>query len=168
MATTDPLHDAPVDTRRAVDRWLGNYSEDHRHPTNIVLHHVCVPLIMWTVVAFFWVIPVPPGIGEPWLWAALAMVGALGWYLRLSRPLGLAMVAVFVVLGAITHVLYGWLGATQLLSLAILVFVLAWIGQFIGHRIEGKRPSFFTDLVYLLVGPLWITAKALRRLGIAY
>ncbi|MCE3001909.1 MAG: DUF962 domain-containing protein [Xanthomonadaceae bacterium] len=168
MATTDPLHDAPVDTRRAVDRWLGNYSEDHRHPTNILLHHVCVPLIVWTVVAFFWVIPVPPGIGEPGLWAALAMVGALGWYLRLSRPLGLAMVAVFVVLGAITHVLYGWLGATQLLSLAILVFVLAWIGQFIGHRIEGKRPSFFTDLVYLLVGPLWITAKALRRLGIAY
>lgn len=168
MAATEPLHEAPLDTRRPVDRWIGNYSEDHRHPTNIVLHHVCVPLIVWTVVAFFWVIPVPPGIGQPGLWAALAMVGALGWYLRLSRPLGLAMVVVFVVLGAITHGLHGWLGATQLLSLAILVFVLAWIGQFIGHRIEGKRPSFLTDLAYLLVGPVWIVSKAMRRLGIAY
>jgi uncharacterized membrane protein YGL010W len=168
MPATEPLHEAPVDTRRPVDRWLGNYSEDHRHPTNIALHHVCVPLIVWSVVAFVWVIPVPPGIGQPGLWAALGMVGTLGWYLRLSRPLGLAMVAVFVLLGAITHVLYGLLGAAQLLSLAILVFVVAWIGQFIGHRIEGKRPSFFTDLVYLLVGPLWIVAKALRRLGIAY
>jgi uncharacterized membrane protein YGL010W len=168
MAATEPLHDPNPDRRREVDRWIGNYSEDHRHPTNIVLHHVCVPLIVWTVVAFLWVIPVPQAIGQPGLWAALAMVGALGWYLRLSRPLGLAMVAGFVALGALTHVLYGLLGATQLLSLAILVFVLAWIGQFIGHRIEGKRPSFFTDLVYLLVGPLWIVAKAMRRSGIAY
>jgi uncharacterized membrane protein YGL010W len=166
-ATESPLHDR-ADHRREIDRWLGNYSEDHRHPTNIMLHHACVPLIVWSVVVFFWSIPVPAGLGQPGLWAALAMVGALGWYLRLSRPLGLAMLAVFAGLAAITHALHGMLGAAQLLSLALLVFVLAWIGQFIGHRIEGKRPSFFTDLAYLLVGPLWIVAKALRRFGIAY
>ena len=68
----------------------------------------------------------------------------------------------------ITEILYRALGATQLLWLAIAVFVVAWIAQFIGHHIEGRRPAFFTDLVYLLIGPAWIVAKIMRRLGIAY
>ena len=50
-------------------------------------------------------------------------------------------------------------------ALAIGVFVVAWIGQFIGHKIEGRRPSFLTDLVYLLVGPLWTLSKLYKRLG---
>jgi uncharacterized membrane protein YGL010W len=168
MASTDPLHSRAVDPRRAIDRWLGNYSEDHRHPSNIALHHVCVPLIVWSVAAAIWAIPVPALLGQQGLWAALAMVGALGWYLRLSRVLALAMLGAFVALALLTHLLWLAVGSRSLLWIAIAVFVLAWIGQFIGHRIEGKRPSFFTDLAYLLVGPLWIVAKAMRRMGIAY
>ena len=166
MNAVDPS--AVVDRRREIDRLLGNYSEDHRHPANIKVHHVCVPLIVWSVIAALWVIPVVPAIGKPGLWAALAMIGALGFYFRLSRPLGLATLLLFVVLGAITHALYRVLGPQGLLILAIGVFVAAWIGQFVGHRIEGKRPSFLTDLVYLLIGPIWIVAKAMRKLGIAY
>ena len=49
--------------------------------------------------------------------------------------------------------------------LAVGVFVAAWIGQFIGHQFEGRRPSFLTDLAYLLIGPAWLMAKLLRRLG---
>jgi uncharacterized membrane protein YGL010W len=168
MASTDPLHSQAVDPRRAIDRWLGNYSEDHRHPSNIALHHVCVPLIVWSVVASLWAIPVPAGLGQQGLWAALAMVAAIAWYLRLSRALALAMLGAFVALAVVTQLLWLALGSQSLLWIAIVVFVLAWIGQFIGHRIEGKRPSFFTDLAYLLVGPLWIVAKAMRRMGIAY
>jgi uncharacterized membrane protein YGL010W len=165
MSTTEPL---ALDTRRAVDRWLGDYAEDHRNPTNIAIHHVCVPLIVWCVIAAAWCIPVPPGLGRPGLWAGLGMVGALGWYLRLSRPLGLAMVAMFVALALLTHVLHGLLGTAGLLWTAIGVFVLAWIGQFVGHHIEGRRPSFLTDLAYLLVGPMWIVAKLMRRAGVSY
>ena len=53
---------------------------------------------------------------------------------------------------------------------AIAVFVVAWIAQFIGHSklLEGKRPSFFTDLRYLLIGPAWLTSKLMRRLDIEY
>ena len=51
--------------------------------------------------------------------------------------------------------------------LAIGVFVVAWIAQFVGHKVEGKRPSFLTDLAYLLIGPAWIVAKIMRRVGIA-
>lgn len=166
MNAVDPTPAA--DRRREVDRLLGSYSEDHRHPGNVAIHHACVPLIVWSVVAALWCIPVAPGVGKPGLWAALAMVGALGYYFRLSRPIGVAALVLFVALGAVTDVLFRTLGAQGLLSLAAVVFVLAWIAQFVGHRWEGRQPSFLTDLVYLLVGPIWLVAKALRKLDIAY
>ena len=158
----------PVDTRREVDRWLGNYAEDHRNATNVLIHWICVPLILWTGIALLWVVPVPEAIGRPGLWAGVAMFFALSFYLRLSRPLGLAMFVAFVLLGVITEIGYRTLGPGLLMWLAIAVFVVAWIAQFIGHQIEGKRPSFLTDLAYLLIGPAWLVAKIMRRLGIAY
>ena len=87
---------------------------------------------------------------------------------RLSRPLGAAMAIVFVLLGLLTEGLHRVLGGQHLLWLAIGVFVAAWVGQFIGHRIEGRRPSFLTDLAYLLIGPAWLAGKLMRRFGIAY
>lgn len=159
-------HDA--DPRREVDRWLGNYSEDHRNPTNILIHWICVPLIVWTVVAALWTIPVPAALGRPGFWAGVAMFASLAFYLRLSKPLAFGMLAVYVIMGVITEALFRTLGASGLLMLAGVVFVLAWIAQFIGHNIEGRRPAFLTDLVYLLIGPVWIVAKILRRIGVAY
>jgi uncharacterized membrane protein YGL010W len=158
----------PVDPRREVDRWLGNYSEDHRNPTNILVHWICVPLILWTVIALLWVVPVPAMLGRAGLWAGVAMFTSLSFYLRLSRALGLAMFVAFVALGLITEALYRWLGPAALMWLAVGVFVVAWIAQFVGHKVEGKRPSFLTDLAYLLIGPAWIVAKIMRRLHIAY
>lgn len=153
---------------RSVHEWFGNYSKDHRNPTNRLIHWVCVPLILWSVIAALWVIPVPASIGRPGFWAAMAMVGAFAFYWRMSRPIGLGMLVVFVVLGLLTEWLYRTFGPVQLLWLAGGVFVLAWIGQFIGHVVEGARPSFFTDLAYLLIGPAWLTGKVMRRLGIGY
>jgi uncharacterized membrane protein YGL010W len=162
------IPDQPTDSRREVDCWLGNYSEDHRNPTNILIHWICVPLILWTVMALLWVVPVPAAIGRPGLWAGVAMFAAMMFYLRLSRTLAFGMFAAFVLLGLITEGLYRTLGPVQLMWLAIGVFVLAWIAQFVGHQIEGKRPSFLTDIAYLLVGPAWIVAKLMRKIGIAY
>jgi uncharacterized membrane protein YGL010W len=159
---------AAMDARREVDRWLGKYADDHRNGTNVVIHWICVPLILWTAIALLWVIPVPAMLGRPGLWAGAAMFFAISFYLRLSRPLGFAMLLTFVLLGVVTEALYRVLGPTQLMWFAVAVFVLAWIAQFIGHQIEGKRPSFLTDLAYLLIGPAWLAAKIMRRLGIAY
>ena len=163
-----PTESASVDPRREVDRWLGNYSEDHRNPTNILIHWICVPLILWTVIALLWTVPVPPMLGRAGLWAGVAMFAALSFYLRLSRPLCAGMFVLFVVLGLVTEGLYRTLGPTTLLWSAIAAFVLAWIAQFVGHHIEGRRPAFLTDLAYLLIGPAWIVAKIMRRVGIAY
>jgi uncharacterized membrane protein YGL010W len=150
---------------RAIDQWLDNYSGDHMNPTNQSIHLVCVPAIVWSVIAALWSIPVPTGLLRPGAWAGLAMFAALLFYFRQSRSLGLGLAACFVAGGAICWWLYGRFGGANLAWIALGVFVVAWIGQFIGHHIEGKRPSFFTDLVYLLIGPAWTLSKLYRRLG---
>lgn len=153
---------------RSIDRYFAHYGADHRNPTNQLIHWLCVPAILWSVIALLWTVPVPALLGRPGLWAALAMFLAFVWYFRQSRRLGLAMALVFVLLAFLTELLFRLLGPRDLALLAVAVFVVAWLGQFIGHRIEGRKPSFFTDLFYLLVGPAWLMAKAMRRLRVPY
>ncbi len=93
---------------------------------------------------------------------------AMAWYWRLSRPLAAGILVFFVGFGFANHALSLALGMKGLLWLAVGVFVVAWIGQFIGHKIEGRKPSFLTDLSYLLVGPLWTLSKLYRKLGWSY
>jgi uncharacterized membrane protein YGL010W len=124
---------------------------------------------MWAVIAALWTIPpILPQWFRPGLWAVLAMFLAYLFYHRLSRNLGYAMAIVLVVGGAIAWALYRTLGPRDLLVLAVALFVLAWIGQFVGHAIEGRRPAFFTNIVQLLIGPAWLMGKLMRRMGIAY
>ena len=153
---------------RSIHDWFESYSKDHQNPTNRLIHWICVPAILWSVIAAIWTLPVPSSLGQPGLWCALIMVGVLTFYWRLSRALGGAMIALFLVLALVTHFAYDALGPSRLLELAAAVFVLAWIGQFVGHKIEGAKPSFFTDLAYLLIGPAWLVGKLMRRAGIAY
>ena len=153
---------------RSVNEWFGNYSKDHRNPVNRAIHWICVPAILWAVMAALWVIPVPASIGRPGFWCGLAMIGAFAFYWKMSRPVGMAMLLVFIVFGLTCEALYRLTGPTSMVWIAGTVFVVAWIGQFIGHVIEGARPSFFTDLAYLLIGPAWLTGKLMRRLNIRY
>lgn len=153
---------------RDIDRYFAHYSADHRNSTNQAIHWICVPAIVWSVIAALWTVPVPTAFGQPGLWAAVAMFLAFLWYYRHSRRLGLAMALVFVLLALVTELLFRQLGVRGLLYLAVAVFVFAWIGQFIGHKIEGQKPSFFTDVFYLLVGPAWLMGKAMRRLRVPY
>ena len=162
-----PEQTGSQDTRREIDRWLGSYSEDHRHRLNVLIHWICVPLILWAVIALLWVVPVPGFLGRPGFWAGMAMVAALAFYLRLSRALCLGMFVAFVALGMLTETLYRVVGPQPLAWLAFGVFVAAWIAQFVGHHVEGRRPAFFTDLAYLLIGPAWLVAKVMRRIGLA-
>lgn len=154
---------------RTLDEWFGSYAADHQNPVNRAIHWVCVPTIMWAVIGALWTIPpILPDWFKPGLWAVLAMIAAYAFYHRLSHNLGYAMAIAFVASGAISWALYGALGPRGLLILAAVLFVAAWIGQFIGHAIEGRRPAFLTNVVQLLIGPAWLMGKLLRRLGIAY
>ena len=151
---------------RTMQVWLVSYSSDHQNPTNRLFHWLCVPPIVWSVVALLWAIPVPTAFLRPGAWAVAVMVLAFYWYWKHSHRLAIALLIAFALLGLLTHVLFDRLGAVSLCYLAIGVFVVAWIGQFIGHKFEGRRPSFLTDLSYLLIGPAWLMAKLLRRLGL--
>ena len=155
---------------RTMQDWLDSYSADHQHPVNQRLHWLCVPPIVWSVIALLWTIPVPPRFLQPGAWAVLALFLAFAWYWKHSHRLGGALLLAFAALALLTGVLFNHLGATNLRWLALAVFVVAWIGQFVGHSklFEGKRPSFFTDLTYLLIGPAWVLAKGYRKLGWSY
>jgi uncharacterized membrane protein YGL010W len=52
--------------------------------------------------------------------------------------------------------------------LSLGIFVAAWVAQFVGHKIEGKKPSFFEDMQYLWVGPLFVLSKLLGKLGVRW
>jgi uncharacterized membrane protein YGL010W len=153
---------------RRIDRWFAHYSGDHRDATNQRIHVFAVPAILWSVIALLWCIPVVGTWFRPGMWAGLALVFAGAVYYRASRRLGYGMLAVFVVLAWSTRWLHDALGTQRLLWLAIAVFVVAWIAQFVGHKLEGRKPSFLTDLTYLLIGPAWVLAKLYRRLGWSY
>lgn len=155
-------------TARPIDRWFASYSGDHRNATNQLVHVVCVPAIVWSIVALLWCIPVPGTLFRPGFWAALAMFAATLFYYRHSRRLGLGMLAMFVLMALTCFATFNALGMRALLWSAVAVFVVAWIGQFVGHRIEGRKPSFLTDLTYLLIGPAWVLAKLYRKLGWSY
>lgn len=149
---------------RSVQSWLDEYGESHRNPTNKLIHWICVPAIFWTVIALIWSIPSP----VEWLnWAVVTAIAVQLYYLslspRLSIGIGLFMLASLGLCVVVErHVPF------PLWQIALTVFVVAWIGQFIGHRIEGKKPSFFKDLVFLLIGPAWLMAFVYRRMGWSY
>lgn len=139
---------------RTVDRLIGHYAESHRHPTNVTIHWICVPIIVWCTLALIWTI-------HPWL-AVGGALGALVYYVRLSLSFAITMAAFSAAC------LYSLPLVPDAGWIALALFVITWVFQFIGHRIEGKKPSFLEDLQYLLVGPIFLLAKLYRRLGIPY
>lgn len=146
---------------------LAEYSADHQHPFNRLVHSVCVPLIFVSLVGLLWAIPVPGTLraGASWLnLGTLALAGVTLYYLRIAPRLGVGML--LVALGIIPLVALAARLPWPLWLTAVAVFVVAWIGQFVGHYVEGRRPSFFRDLRFLLIGPLWVLAKFYAAIGI--
>ncbi|TMH06340.1 MAG: DUF962 domain-containing protein [Betaproteobacteria bacterium] len=142
-------------SERRVDELLRRYGEFHRHPVNKAIHWVCVPLIVWSVLGMIWAAsPVA---------AYIAIGAAIAFYLWMSPPLALGMLAV---IAAMVWTL-AMLGARALV-VSIAIFVIAWIGQFVGHLMEGRKPAFLEDVRSFLAAPAWLLADLYRRLGIRY
>jgi len=154
---------------RSIDDWLAAYGASHQDPVNKRIHWICVPAIVFSLIGLLWAVPVPDAFGDisPALnWAVLFTMAAVVYYFVMSVPLALGATLVLVLLLLLAAGLDNL--ATPLWAVSLVVFVVAWIGQFIGHRIEGKKPSFFEDLQFLMIGPLWLLAAAYRRAGIPY
>lgn len=136
--------------------WFEQYGVSHKNPTNILIHKICVPLITWSLLALIWIIPVPEAFKAIGVnWGTIFIIGALAFYLRLNNLK--LILAVILLASPVIIFLYQFSKTmkTTILAVSTGVFVIAWIGQFIGHKIEGKKPSFAEDLLFLLIGPAW-------------
>ena len=153
---------------RRIEQWLADYGEHHRNHTNKTLHWIGIPIIVFSLIGLLYLIPLPCALSCRGITVALVVaVLALLYYFALSRPLAVGMLIVLGGLYAAVSASVEVLGERAPIVM-IAVFVVGWIIQFIGHKIEGQKPSFFEDLQFLLIGPLWLLADAYRKLGISY
>ena len=164
---------------RSADEWFEAYGESHQNPTNKKIHWICIPLIFVSLIALLWEVKLPFHLeGELFstpltIWlnlGTLLIVSALSYYALISLPLAIGMgvisaLSIWAIFGLTS---LGVACGLSLVQLSLLIFILAWIGQFIGHKIEGKKPSFFEDVQFLLIGPLWLLGFIYRRVGISY
>lgn len=150
---------------------FAEYAESHRNSTNKLIHWICVPLIFWTILGFISFIP-SKSIGFRYIgeisyvsFAAIALVTVF--YTRLSFLIGLIMFFVMILMESFAYgINIRFEEKSWMVYLA--VFIITWIFQFVGHKIEGKKPSFLKDLQFLLVGPIWLLSFILKKLGIRY
>jgi uncharacterized membrane protein YGL010W len=158
---------------KSMQTWFDEYAVSHQNRTNKIIHYICVPAIFFSIVALLASIPADflsqwaPVSWQPYLhFGTLLIVVGLLFYLRVSPPIfiGIALfsaLCLFLITELSQLSLPLWASST-------IIFVIAWIGQFIGHYIEGKKPSFLKDLQFLLIGPAWILGFIYRKLGIKY
>lgn len=157
-------------TERKIDWFLEKYGESHQNATNKLIHWVCVPAIMFSIFGLIMAIPFP-GESSLWLnWASIAFAITLLYYLRLSIPMfiGFVFIGGAIVLGNWT--LFGSLemSNSMLAYVSLGIFAVAWVFQFIGHKIEGAKPSFLEDVQFLMIGPAWLLHFIYKKVGIKY
>ena len=137
-----------------IKEWNEEYGSYHKNKTNKAIHWICIPLIIFSL---FGILSLSKYILE------IFIILTLGYYLRLSRSLTIGM--------AIISLLFIWiinsLNANGIgLYFYLIIFIGAWIGQFIGHKFEGKKPAFVKDLQFLLIGPLWLLSYIYSKFNI--
>ncbi|MDC0602594.1 DUF962 domain-containing protein [Aliiglaciecola sp.] len=152
---------------RRVDALLTEYGESHQNKTNILIHVVAVPAIYFVSLALIWAVPTPAFLDYfDVTWAHVIALPVLWYYFKLSGPIGAAMTLLTIAcFGGVQLVERSGISVWQF---SVVLFVVMWILQFIGHHIEGKKPSFFKDLQFLLIGPAWWWGHWLKRLNIHY
>ncbi len=157
---------------RKIDKLLSEYGESHQNATNKAIHWICVPLIFFSVVGL--IASIPPGflqsifgLNEWANWASVALILAILYYATLSVTLSMGMLAVALLCIFFANTIVRS-DIAPLWAVCLTIFVLAWIGQFYGHKVEGKKPSFLKDLQFLLIGPAWLMHFVYKKWGISY
>jgi uncharacterized membrane protein YGL010W len=151
---------------KSIQQWLAEYGESHKNETNKTIHWICVPMIFFSVVGLLY------GVKLPWTVAGIQlnlamiiMALVIIYYISLSKTLWIGMV-LFGVLCLWICNLIERSGLIQLWLFCLITFTLAWIGQFYGHKVEGKKPSFLKDIQFLMIGPAWLMSFIYKKIGI--
>jgi len=140
---------------QSIETYLSEYAESHKNPTNQWVHNICVPAITWSILGFLHTFVIADVIRLSHLFVLFALI----YYCFFRKALIVTMMA--LVSGVF---LFSFQFIPNLFWTSIVVFVIAWIGQFYGHHVEGKRPSFLKDLTFLLIGPVWVLKKVFPRI----
>jgi len=148
---------------RTVNQWLSEYGESHQNETNKAIHWICVPAIFLSIVALLYSIKLTPSLNV----AQIALMLVLLYYVRLSFSLFVGMLIFSLICLGICFLLQTYI-AWPLWLVALIIFAVAWIGQFYGHHVEGKKPSFLKDLQFLLIGPMWLMSFVYKKIGLRY
>lgn len=158
--------------RNQLDIYFNWYAAHHLNPVNKLIHWFCVPLIMYSILGMVWSIPMPKllSFNGSFNWTSLLMAIVIYYWYTLSHSLAYAMILVYAGMNYLIVMLNGLLLYRHINPVIayLFIFILAWTGQFIGHKIEGKKPSFMEDLKFLLIGPLWLLHFIFVKLGITY
>jgi uncharacterized membrane protein YGL010W len=149
-----------------IHEWFDAYGESHQNPTNKLIHWICVPVIFFCVVALLSLVPLPLPISMEINLAQVVLVFASLFYIKLSWKLAISTILFALACLGLAYSISG--AGYNLFVIALSAFVLAWIGQFYGHHIEGKKPSFLKDLQFLLIGPAWLLGFVYRKIGLNY
>ncbi|WP_348823308.1 DUF962 domain-containing protein [Flavobacterium aestuarii] len=152
---------------KTLNQWFEEYAVSHQNPTNKAIHYICVPAIFFSIVGLL--MSIPNGfltnllqLNQPIIenWAAVVLIFVLFFYIRLSVAMAVK-IAVFSVLCLVINYYIGQF--VPLWAFSIGVFIVAWIGQFYGHNIEGKKPSFLKDIQFLMIGPAWVVQNLFSK-----
>ena len=152
---------------KQIGTWLSEYDESHRNKTNKLIHWICVPLIFFSVTGFLYGIKLPYQLNDAVQLNAgfVALLFVFFYYAVLSWRLSIGM----MLFGLFCLYWCNWIEvnvAAALWQVCLFIFVIAWIGQFYGHKIEGKKPSFLKDIQFLLIGPAWLMHFIYQKIGI--
>lgn len=154
---------------KKIDTWLAEYGESHRDETNKTIHWICVPAIFFTIAGLFYCIKLPVQLTST-LQLNLGMILVLAvtiYYLSLSKTIWMGMLLFGAICLAICYCIETYT-SIPLWMVCSIIFVLAWIGQFYGHKVEGKKPSFLKDLQFLMIGPMWLMSFIYKKIGVKY
>ncbi|MGB0536872.1 MAG: DUF962 domain-containing protein [Alloalcanivorax venustensis] len=156
---------------RDLSTFLHDYGDSHRHPVNQWVHIFCVPAIFVSTLGLFWLIPVGQWLGLEgaaayWVnGGTLLALLCMPFYLRLSMGVSLLMLGWLAVSIAVVTLVDR--SALSLGWSALVLWLVAWAVQVWGHKVEGKKPSFTDDLVFLLVGPVFVSLELAYKLGLS-
>ena len=152
---------------KSIEQWLAEYGESHKNETNKTIHWICVPPIFFSVVGLLYGIKLPWAVsGIQVNLAMIIMLLVVIYYFSLSKTLWIGMLLFSMLCLWLCH-LIEQSGLIQLWLFCLITFTLAWIGQFYGHKVEGKKPSFLKDIQFLMIGPAWLMSFIYKKLGIA-
>ena len=154
---------------KSINNWLDEYGESHQNPTNKLIHWLCVPAITFILLGLLSLIKYNflfNGGNYSINLASVFIVIAIVFYVRLSISLAIGMLAITGISMYYINILEIMFINDILLKYYLITFIVAWIGQFIGHKIEGKKPSFFKDIQFLLIGPAWLLSFIYKKMNI--